>query len=155
MLEIDTQARDDLPLVQGSAQLTAAGNISGFEVFRWTTYGQEASVPLESRTPGSFVVAFDNTGGLATGAALANLSSAPANITATFHDDAGTPIGTTESISLAAHGHTSFMLADRHPAVAGKRGMVEFAVPPGIGLGVIGLGAKSDGTLTTIPVLAK
>jgi hypothetical protein len=155
MLEINTQTRDDLPLVQGSAQLTTNGNISGFEVFGWTTYGQEASVPLESRTPNSFVLAFDNTNGLTTGVALANLSGSSANITATFRDDAGTQIGTPESISLAAHGHTSSMLTDLHAAAAGKRGIVEFAAPQEAGLSVIGLRATSDGTLTTIPVLTK
>ena len=33
--------------------------------------------------------------------------------------------------------------------------MVEFAAPQGQGISVIGLRAKSDGTLTTIPVLTK
>ncbi len=50
--------------------------ISGFEIFRWTTFGQEASVPLETRTPNSFVLVFDDTNGLTTGVALANLNAA-------------------------------------------------------------------------------
>ena len=49
MLVVNTQAQDALAVVVGSAQLTTTGNISGFEIFRWTTFGQEASVPLETR----------------------------------------------------------------------------------------------------------
>jgi hypothetical protein len=64
-------------------------------------------------------------------------------------------MGIPATISLVAHGHTSFMLPDHYLAAAGKRGMVEFAVPQGVGISVIGLRAKSDGTLTTIPVLTK
>jgi len=135
--------------------LTTTGNISGFEIFRWTTFGQEASVPLEARAPNSFVLVFDDTNGLTTGVALANVSGTIGDITAMFRDDAGTQIGSPATISLAAHGHTSFMLPDRYPEAAGKRGMVEFAVPQGVGISVIGLRAKSDGTLTTIPVFTK
>lgn len=155
MLVVETQAQDVLPVVVGSAQLTTADNVSGFEIFRWTQFGQEASVPLETRTPNSFVLVFDDTNGLTTGVALANLSGSSANIIATFRDDTGTQIGVPETINLAAHGHTDFMLPDRYQEAVGKRGMVEFAVPQGIGISVIGLRAKSDGTLTTIPVLTK
>ena len=38
---------------------------------------------------------------------------------------------------------------------ANKRGMVEFVVPQGGKISAIGLRAKNDGTLTTIPVLTK
>jgi YD repeat-containing protein len=155
MLVVETQAQDALPVVVGSAQLTTAGNVSGFEIFRWTQFGQEASVPLETRTPNSFVLVFDDTNGLTTGVALANLSSTSANIIATFRDDTGTQIGLPETINLAASGHSDFMLPDRYQEAVAKRGMVEFAVPQGIGISVIGLRAKSDGTLTTIPVLTK
>jgi hypothetical protein len=37
MLVVQTQAQDALPSVVGSAQLTTTGNVSGFEIFRWTT----------------------------------------------------------------------------------------------------------------------
>ena len=155
MLVVNTQAQDAQSLVIGSAQLTTTGNISGFEVFRWITFGQEASVPLETRAPNSFVLVFDDTNGLTTGVALASASGLPANITATFRDDSGTQLGTPATISLVANGHTSFLLPDRYPSAAGKRGMVEFTVPKGTNISVIGFRAKSDGTLTTIPVLAK
>ena len=155
MLLVDTNEQDSPTPVVGSAQLTTTGNISGFEIFSWTTFGQEASVPLETRTPNSFVLVFDDTSSLTTGVALASTFGLPVNITATFRDDAGAQIGVAQTISLAAHGHKSFLLPDLFPAAANKRGMVEFTAPAGQGISVIGLRAKSDGTLTTIPVLTK
>jgi len=154
MLVVNTQAPDAQALVIGSAQLTTTGNISGFEIFRWTTFGQEASVPLETRTPNSFVLVFDDTNGLTTGAALANQNAAAANVTARVYDDAGTLLQTS-SINLGSRGHTSFMLPDNYSVTENKRGMVEFVVSQGAKISAIGLRAKNDGTLTTIPVLTK
>jgi hypothetical protein len=151
---VNTQAQDAQALVIGSAQLTTNGNISGFEIFRWTTFGQEASVPLETRTPNSFVLVFDDTNGLTTGVALANQNAAAANVTARIYDDAGTLLQTS-SINLGSRGHTSFMLPDNYSVTANQRGMVEFVVPQGAKISAIGLRAKNDGTLTTIPVLIK
>ena len=156
MLVVDTNQQDSPTPIVGSAQLTTTGNIGGFEIFRWNTFGQEASVPLESRTPNSFVLVFDDTNGLTTGVALASTFGLQVNITATFRDDTGAQIGVPQSITLAAHGHKSFLLPDLFQAAAGKRGMVEFAAPQGQNFSVIGLRAKSsDGTLTTIPVFTK
>jgi hypothetical protein len=156
MLVVDTNQQDSPTPVAGSAQLTTTGNIGGFEIFRWNTFGQEASVPLETRTPNSFVLVFDDTNGLTTGVALASTSGLPVNITATFRDDTGGQIGVPQSIALAAHAHKSFLLPDLFQTAAGKRGMVEFAAPQGQTISVIGLRARSsDGTLTTIPVLTK
>ena len=154
MLLGETQAHDSLPAAEWSTQLTTTGNISGFEVFRWTTFGQEASVPLETRAPGSFVLVFDDTDGIATGVALANVMNSPANTIVNVRDDTGALLQT-GSINLAAHGHTSFLLSAAYASAANVRGMVEFLVPTGWKIGVIGLRAKADRTVTTIPVLAK
>ena len=154
MLAAETQAQDSQALKIGSAQLATTGNISGFEIFRWTTFGQEASVPLETRTPNSFVLVFDDTNGLTTGVALANQNAAGANVTARIYDDAGALLQTS-SINLGSRGHTSFMLPDNYSVTANKRGMVEFVVSQNAKISAIGLRAKNDGTLTTIPVLIK
>ena len=151
---VEAQGQDSLPSIAGSAQLVSSGNVSGFEIFRSTVSGQEASVPLETRTPNSFVLVFDNTNGLTTGVALANSATEPANVTLNLLDDQGKPLGT-QSISLAPRGHTSFMLPDTYNLTQNQRGMAEFVVPAGGAISVIGLRAKSDGTLTTIPVIAR
>jgi hypothetical protein len=155
MLVVNTNEQNSPMPVVGSAQLTTNGNIRGFEIFRWDTFGQEASVPLESRTPNSFVLVFDDTNGLTTGVALASNLGLQVNVTATFRDDTGLQIGVPQTITLPAHGHKSFLLPDLLQASVGKRGMVEFSAPQGQGFSVIGLRARSDGTLTTIPVLTK
>jgi len=156
MLVVETVANDAAASVVGSAQLTTTGNVSGFEIFRWTTFGQEASVPLETRTPGSFVLVYDDTNGLTTGVALANVASTAANITVKIYSDAGALLQTS-AINLVGRGHTSFLLPDpaRYPITANRHGMVEFVVPPGAKINAVGLRAKADGTLTTIPVLTK
>ena len=71
-----------------------------------------------------------------------------------IRDDTGVQIGI-DTINLPARGHTSFLLPDKYLTAAKKRGMVEFIVPPAGTISVVGLRAKSDGTLTTIPVLSK
>lgn len=153
-LLVQAQGQNSLAAVVGSAQLSTTGNVSGFAIFNWTTFGQEASVPLETRNPGAFVLPFDNTGGVVTGVALANVAGQAANIQVTIRDDAGSLLGN-DVIQLAANGHASFVLGDKYSAVSGKRGIVQFDTPSGGRISVLGLLAKADGTLTTIPVLSK
>jgi hypothetical protein len=64
-------------LLTGSAQLTTNGSVSGYAIFRYNPNGQEAVVPLESRNAGSYLIAFDNTNGTATGVAINAMSSQP------------------------------------------------------------------------------
>lgn len=154
VMTVETVAQDARAAISGSAVLTTTGNVSGFEIFRWTTFGQEASVPLETRAPGSYVLVFDNTNSLTTGVALANNSNNAANVSVIVRDDTGVQIGS-DTIALSGHGHTSFLLPNRYVFAGNKRGMVEFVVPQGGSIAVVGLRAKSDGTLTTIPVLDK
>ena len=143
MLLVQTAAQDSLPAAEWSTQLTTTGNISGFEIFRWTTFGQEASVPLETRTPNSFVLVFDDTDGLATGVAVANVANTPANIIGNVRDDTGALLQT-GSINPAAQGHTSFLLSAAYASAANVRGMVEFLVPTGGKISVIGLRAMTE-----------
>ena len=140
--------------VVGSAQLTTTGNISGFAIFRYKPTGQEAVVPIETRKASAYILAFDNTNGHATGLALANVSSQAANVPVVVREDTGTTLGR-ETISLAGHGHASFVLADRYAFAAGKRGTVEFDTPAAVQISVLGLRGTAGGAVTTIPVLAK
>ena len=142
------------PLAMGWAKLRAGGAVSGFAIFK-NSSGQEAVVPLETRNAPSYLLAYDNAGGLATGLALANLASGAANVNVIIRDDAGRQIGT-RAINLPAQGHQSFMLTDPQygfPATAGKRGTVEFDTPQNGQISVLGLRAKGA-AVTTLPVLA-
>jgi hypothetical protein len=119
---------------------------------------QEAVVPLETRTPSAYVLAYDNTNGLATGLALANISTQAASVPVVVRDETGATL-TQSQIQLAGNGHTSFMLTDTtqgFPATAGMRGMIEFDIPAGSRISALGIRAvASTHVITTIPVLAK
>jgi hypothetical protein len=152
LLVLDTQQPGtNLPQV-GSAQLLTGSNIGGFAIFKYTVTGQEAVVPLETRDAASYVLAFDNTGAVATGVALANVGGQAANIPVVIRDDTGTQIGK-DTIDLPAQGHTSFLLATKYGLTDRKRGTMEFDTPAAGQIS--GLGLRANGkTLTTLPLLA-
>jgi hypothetical protein len=141
----------------GWAQLLYNGNVSGYAVFGQSTAGastQEAVVPLETRTPGSFVIPYDTTGGYATGVALANVGTAAANIPVLIRDDSGNLLQST-SVALAGQGHTSFDLVSRFGITAQRRGTLEFQTPAGGQISVLGLRFPPGPAFSTIPALAK
>ncbi len=142
-------------LITGSAQLSTTGNVSGFVIFRHN--GQEAVVPLESRNASGYIIAFDNTGGTATGIAINSVSALPVNVPVIIRDDTGAQIGT-DTLNLAANGHLAFTLVSQeYPQTANIRGTIEFDTPAGATIGALGIrippGASS--TYTTLPALAK
>ena len=71
--------------------LTTTGNIGGFAMFRYNPTGQEAVVPLETVNANSYVLAFDNTGILSTGLAIANVAAQAAKVNVVIRDDTGRP----------------------------------------------------------------
>jgi hypothetical protein len=139
----------------GSTQLLANGSLSGFAVFQQTNGSriQAAVAPLENRTPAGFTIWYDNTGGQATGIALANASAQPATVPVTISDDTGTILLST-TIPVAADGHTSFDLASTYASTAGIRGSIEFGVPSGGQISVLGLEFSPLDAFTSIPAIA-
>ena len=155
VLVLDTTGPLNQAAAAGSAQLLTSGNIGGFGVFTYTPSGQAAVVPLEARNASSYVLAFDNTGALVTGLAIANLASSQASVGVVIRDDTGQNIGT-GTIDLQPQGHNSFLLTDStlgFPITSGKRGTVEFDTPQGGQISVLGLRANGN-ALTSLPVLA-
>ena len=138
----------------GSARLVTSGNVSGYAIFRYNPNGQEAVVPLESRNPGSFLIAFDNTNTTATGVAISSGSAQPISIPVVIRDDTGKVLPAAP-IPLVANGHMSFMLAQQYPQTAGIRGTVEFVVPTGVPISVLGIRSPPALTFTTLPALTK
>ena len=140
----------------GSAQLAASGAVDGFAIFHLIPGAQEAVVPMETRNAGSYLLAFDNTGGVVLGVAVENVSSQAGTIGVIIRDDAGTQIGT-GSLAMSANGHTSFVLSTLYPVTANKRGTIQFNTPGGGQISVLGIRTTPLGnstTLTTIPALA-
>ncbi len=143
------------PVVTGSAQLSTSGNIGGFVIFRYNPNGQEAVVPLESRNATGYILAYDNTGGTATGIAINGVSSQAINIPVVVRDDTGAQIAT-DILNLPANGHLAFTLAiDKYPAAANLRGTIEFDTPAGAKIGALGIRIPVAHTFTTLPALAK
>jgi len=158
-LIIDTAGAQAPPVLVGSAQLMATGSLDGFAIFHQIATNQEAVVPLENRSARSYLLAFDNTGGLTLGVAVANISAQAASIPVIIRSDSGTVISAPgAAISLAGNGHTSFGLADPvlgFPVTADKRGTIEFETPAGGRISVLGLRfTPPNNALTTIPAIA-
>ncbi len=158
-LIVETPAGQAPPVLVGSAQLMATGSLDGFAIFHQIETNQEAVVPLETRSARSYLLAFDNTGGLTLGVAVSNLSAQIASIPVIIRSDNGTIISAPgTAISLAGNGHTSFGLADPvlgFPVTADIRGTIEFDTPAGGRISVLGLRfTPPDNALTTIPAIA-
>lgn len=138
----------------GSAQLTTNGHVGGFVIFHFSN-GQEAVVPLESRTASGYIIAFDNTNSTATGIALNSVSSQAVNVPVIVRNDAGVPIAT-DTLNLAANGHLSFTLvSDKYLVTQNIRGTIEFDTPAGAQIGALGIRIPLAHTFTTLPALGK
>jgi hypothetical protein len=127
-LVIQTTGAENAPVQVGWAQLLSTGKVGGFAMFTVTDSHQEAMVPLEVCNASEYVLAFDNTGGVATGLAAANTSTQPAVFSMIIRDDTGVQLAT-PTLNLPGHGHTSFLLTENYPATAGKRGTIAFEMP--------------------------
>jgi len=150
-------------LLEGSAQLTTSGNISGFAIFRYNPTGQEAVVPIESRNATGYLLAFDNTSSIATSISVNNVTSGQAqvNIPVVIRDDSGNLLGQ-HNLQLPPNGEFSGVLAQApplgavlFPETANIRGTIEFDTPAGAQIGVLGVRTPPSHTYTTLPALAK
>jgi len=146
---------------EGSAVVTTSGTVGGFAVFRYDPTGQEAASPLLADNASSYILAFDDTGSITTGLAIANAADQPATVNVVIRNDAGAQIGV-GSIDLAARGHTSFMLPDASQGgwaiTQGIRGTVEFQTPLGGRIAPLGLRAATipgGFTVTSIPLMER
>jgi hypothetical protein len=137
--------------VVGWAQVYSTGPLNGYAIFRQTPQSgspSEGTVPLQTQAPYSILLPYDNTAGFIMGVALANLSPIAQNITVLITDNNGVQIST-QTLSIAANGHTSFVLPTQFPITNGKLGVMQFS---GNG-GISGLGLRFSpfGTFTSVP----
>ncbi len=158
-LIVNTAGAQVPPVAVGSAQLAATGAVDGFAIFHLIPGAQEAVVPMETRAASSYLLPFDNTGGVGLGIAVENVSAQNAVIPVVIRGQTGAVIsspGTT--LSLAGNGHTSFVLSVQYPKTNFQRGTIEFDTPAGGRISVLGIRTTPLGTtsttLTTIPALA-
>jgi sugar lactone lactonase YvrE len=148
-----TSGNPALPLATGWVDVLTSAPINGFAVFSTTENGTSSAgtsllqTAFESRVD----VPYDNRSGFVTAAALANLSTSAATITATIWDPTGALLGT-QSIQLPANGHTSFLLPTQLAVTSGLQGIVQFQSSVG-NLAGVGLQVSPQGTFTSVPVI--
>jgi hypothetical protein len=141
-------------LATGWAKVLSSGPVGGFAIFRTSSSNSpvsEGTVPLQNQAVSAITIPYDNTGGFATGVALANLSASSANLTATSWDDNGNQLGT-QNIEVAANGHTSFVVSSQFPETAGIGGVLVFQSSGGEIAG-LGLRFSPFGTFTSVPTI--
>ena len=110
-LIIETAGPQTPPVQEGSAQLSATGAVDGFAIFHHVITQQETVVPMETRNASSYLLAFDNTGGVL-GVAVANVAAQPGNVGVVIRDDSGKQIGTGSIPIASGDGHTAFVASD-------------------------------------------
>jgi hypothetical protein len=140
-------------LAVGWADVSSYGPVNGFAIFRTVSSSSpvsEGTVALQTQFPTTITLPYDDTAGFVMGVALANLSSATANVTATIWDDSGNQLGT-QNLTIAGSGHTSFVLPTQILLTAGKRGIVQFQSSGGIA--GLGLRFSPFGTFTPVPTM--
>jgi virginiamycin B lyase len=141
--------------VVGWADVTSSGSLGGYAIFRQNSPNgspSEGTVPLQTQSPSTITLPFDNTAGFTMGVALANLSTSSANITATIWDDSGTQLGT-QNITVAGSGHTSFVLPTQIALTSGKRGIVRFQSTASGGIAGLGIRFSPFAAFTSVPVI--
>ncbi|HUA58010.1 MAG TPA: choice-of-anchor R domain-containing protein, partial [Verrucomicrobiae bacterium] len=135
----------------GWAQVYSTGPLSGYAIFRQTPQTgnpSEGTVPLQAQAPYSISLPYDNTNNFVMGVALANLSPTPQTVTVGITDGSGNVL-LTQTLSIAANGHTSFELPTQFPITSNRLGTLQFT---GNGnLSGLGLRFSPFATFTSVP----
>lgn len=154
---VETEGADQ-ELQQGWVEVTyPAISSSVTTILRQRVVGRpdfEAAVPIVPSLSFRFYVPFDDTSGLTTSVALINAnSSLGAVITATARDELGRVIASSD-FSVPRRGHTAFPVVSQIPAVAGRRGSIEFA-SSGAPISGMALRFNSGGAFTILSGLGR
>ena len=133
---------------------SSTGDIGAEVVFTYDLTGQQAIVPVESSSSQKFIIPFDNTGGGATGVALANPHANAVTVNVVFRDINGVTLHT-DQIQMQPMEHTSFVLSNQYPSLVKQAGTAYFSTDSAADA-VTGLGILVNvvGAYTTIFALA-
>jgi hypothetical protein len=135
---VQSSGDNTAPVQVGSTGVLTDIGVDGFAIYRYIPTGQEVLVPLDTSVSDARNLPFDNSSGLATGVAIRNFAAVDATVPLTVLDDSGTQIGT-GAVTIPHGGHTSFVLSDRFPVAAGKRGVLVVKTPSTGQVSTIGL----------------
>ena len=114
-------------------------------------------MPLESRNATAYLLAFDNTNGIATGLSVSNVTTGTqvVNVSMTVRDELGNILGQ-HTIPMSPNGEFLGTLGTgAFPETDNIRGTIEFDAPPGAQIAVLGVRTPPTSTYTTLPPLAK
>ena len=140
--------------VRGWAEVFSTYPVVGHAVLNYTTAGgvrSEVTTPLETEAKWKLQVPFDNEGGNRTGIALLDMSATRQDaLVATIWDERGEFISA-PTIPLAGGRHTAFMLAERFPSTAHRRGILDLHATSGGSIHVISLRVTPDGVFMLLP----
>lgn len=148
----------DLPpnVVTGFAVLeTETGKVTGYAVFRAVVPGRpdmEAVVPLDWGVSNNTWIAFDNTRGFVTSAAIANRwLYLPCELTADVFDEDGALLASYRRV-LPGMSQQAFETFREWPATAGRRGVVRLTTAnPSGAFAALALLFNPTGSVTTAP----
>jgi len=156
-LIIVANAGASAPVEEGYAEILATGQAGAYAIFSQqvsSQYSAEGTAALDSHNQSTFIVPYDNTTGYVTSMAIANLSSIPADVTATIMDENGVVLAAAQPINqLVANGHTGFGTAAEFPVTNGHRGNIVFQSAAGQSITGMALRFSQLLTFTSVPVL--
>lgn len=128
-----------------------ATRFGGAAIFRQRVPGRpdfEAVVPASSFDDSKLSFPFDNSGGFVTGIALINASASANSLQMVIRDEDGTILGQ-EEFTLGGRNKSVFVVPDKYPQTAGKRGSMEVSTSAGF-LGGLGLRFNPNGSFTSM-----
>jgi hypothetical protein len=144
------QAPNAGSLSQGWATSDLPAGVVGYGVFRQSAPGvpdQEAVVPFASSSATRASLTYDESN-LVTAAAIWFNGPSGATVTMIARDEAGAQIGMS-TLAMMPGTKQAFAVVERIPAIAGRRGVLEFSTPSG-NLAVLGL-RFAGSAFTSIP----
>jgi SAM-dependent methyltransferase len=140
--------------VSGWAEVLSTGPVMGHATLAYVSPGgirSEVTIPLERTSQRERSAPFDNQGGNQTVLALLNLSTArPDALVAAFWDENGGLLSS-PTIPLDGGRHSAFMLPERFPVIAQRRGIVAVRAVSGAPVYAVALRMNAAGLFTHLP----
>lgn len=140
----------DRPAGQTGAQVIGT-TVGAAAIFRQRVPGRqdvEAVVPVSSLADSKLTFPFDNSAGFLTGIAIVNGSTSAIPVTATIRNEDGSLL-MQEVFPLGGRSKVVFVVPERYPATAGRRGSIELTTTSP-GLGGLGLRFSPNGSFTSM-----
>lgn len=140
-------------LTQGWALVDTSNKITGNAIFRQSVPGRpqyEASLPIMSVLEGNqYLLPFDNISA-STGIAIVNPAMSEITVFVGFRTETGAQTSLT-SFTVPSRAHMAFVLADKFPVSANKRGVVELSTSS-IAMSVLGLRFGAESFTAILPI---